>query len=325
MYYASGSLATYFDVSYDKQIQGVGSKSIADEFIENIKKYIPDDFITNYDVFIQTVQSDAYSFKPIGEKICEYNIDDEDDTSYEIYMGTFLTPGLKQYHRRLRTFVLYYIEVAGGENIYSIVGFCTAYPYYFYDLEKIINGTKSNMNNEKSILLINEDINPITSIRMRISQYVVFPPFRNKGHGGKLYQALYNNYLADSRIKEITVEDPNEAFQELRDRKDLAFIMENKLFEGLKAPVDKKLIESLRKKYKFEKRQFSRCLEILLLRSLDKTNVEEYKAYRLQVKERLYHWNAESLRQFTVDERKQHLGETFNSLIEEYHSIILKL
>ncbi|CAJ0894321.1 12064_t:CDS:2, partial [Entrophospora sp. SA101] len=86
MYYASGSLATYFDVSYDKQIQGVGSKSIADEFIVNIKKYIPDDFITNYDVFIQTVQSDAYSFKPMGEKICEYNIDDEDDTSYEIYM-----------------------------------------------------------------------------------------------------------------------------------------------------------------------------------------------------------------------------------------------
>lgn len=43
------------------------------------------DYITNYDTFLQTVNKDAYSFKPMGEKITEYRLEEEEDIVYEVY------------------------------------------------------------------------------------------------------------------------------------------------------------------------------------------------------------------------------------------------
>ncbi|CAG8772929.1 4667_t:CDS:2, partial [Cetraspora pellucida] len=72
-------------------------------------------------------------------------------------------------------------------------------------------------------------------------------------------------------------------------------------------------------------RQMARCIEIELLRNLHKADPVAYKAYRLQVKQRLYLWNEDILRQLDRAERIQKLEETFKGLEEDYHSIILQL
>jgi len=42
-------------------------------------------FMTNYDTFLQRVEKDTHTFVPMGEKISEYRLSDDDSTVYEIY------------------------------------------------------------------------------------------------------------------------------------------------------------------------------------------------------------------------------------------------
>lgn len=101
-------------------------------------------------------------------------------------------------------------------------------------------------------------------------------------------------------VAELTVEDPAEAFEDLRDRNDLRFLIaegipEDPLFnEGVGAETRgprHKWEAEVRKKYKIAQRQFDRLLEMLLLRQLDRKDPAKVKAYRLQVKARLYRFN----------------------------------
>lgn len=48
----------------------------------------------------------------------------------------------------------------------------------------------------------------------------------------------------------------------------------------------------------------------------------ESKAYRLQVKERLYRFNYEILSQITPEERKQKLAETYENVVDDYRRIL---
>ncbi|CAG8464272.1 1734_t:CDS:2, partial [Racocetra persica] len=299
-------------------------------------------FITNHDTFLQTIKSDSENFKPFGEKISEYRLNDDD-------RATFSTPRFKEFHRRLQIFVLFYIEAGsyideeddkweialifekktvGDSKVYSIVGYCTMYLYYFLTSagNSNENHTNANANNKLPLhMSINQGGQIRDNIRVRISQFLILPHYQREGHGNKFYQALYQSFLADPRIKDITVEDPSDKFQEIRDKNDIRFLRENKALEGLKAPVDRNVFNELQKKYKLNKRQMARCIEIELLRNLNKTDPVAYKAYRLQVKQRLYLWNEDILRQLDRAERIQKLEETFKGLEEDYHSIILQL
>ena len=59
-----------------------------------------------------------------------------------------------------------------------------------------------------------------------------------------------------------------------------------------------------------------------LLQELDPRNKAAVKAFRLQVKERLYRHNLEALSQLEEHERKEKLHETFLSVQEDYRRLI---
>lgn len=147
--------------------------------------------------------------------------------------------------------------------IYHFVGYCTTYPFYCWP----------------------------ENIRMRISQFLVLPPYKKRGHGSKLYQTIYQIFKSRQEICEITVEDPNEEFSDMRDKNDIRYLLEHGAFKGLKAPVSADVIAELCTEYKLTNRQTQRCIEMYLLSNINKVNVDEYKAYRLQVKQRLYSFN----------------------------------
>ena len=54
----------------------------------------------------------------------------------------------------------------------------------------------------------------------------------------------------------VVVEIPNDSFEAIRDRSDLLYLREHRVFEGLVAPVNKKTIDSIRQKYKLNKVRF---------------------------------------------------------------------
>lgn len=53
--------------------------------------------------------------------------------------------------------------------------------------------------------------------RPRISQALVLPPFQRLGLGAQLLQAIYSHFISVSTVVDITVEDPSDDFQRLRD------------------------------------------------------------------------------------------------------------
>lgn len=74
----------------------------------------------------------------------------------------------------------------------------------------------------------------------------------------------------------------------------------------------------MRAEYKIAPRQWARMLEILALKHLDQTDAAVLRAYRLQVKARLFRKNREVLLQLDKVQRLEKLHETFEAVVDEY-------
>jgi len=156
--------------------------------------------------------------------------------------------------------------------------------------------------------------------------------------------------LSQEHVSELTVEDPAEAFEDLRDRNDLKILLGLKQFmeEGfgtngpsrgggvgpirrtksssgagkMGPPVNKAWAEKWRVQLKIAGRQFYRLVEMLQLLNLDPLDVKAFKTFRVQLKERLYRFNYEILVQLEKQERLDKLEETFQTVIEDYRRIL---
>jgi histone acetyltransferase 1 len=73
---------------------------------------------------------------------------------------------------------------------------------------------------------------------------------------------------------------------------------------------------------KITQKQVQRCYEILKLRFIDRTNEEEYKKYRLEVKKRLYKLNLEEMEGMGPDRRKALLETEYQELEANYQTIL---
>ncbi|KAI0355017.1 histone acetyltransferase type B [Trametes cingulata] len=364
--FASGSLAQYLNIQYSEKLP---SSSTVDDIEGTLSKFIPAGYYTDEQKFLERVEDDALNFKPFGQKIHSYtraattltkgkNVaisqvlspEDQETVDFEVYHSTWQTPGFREFHRRMQLFVLLYIE--GGSYIseaedtwefvvlyekrrrrsapdvttYHFVGYATLYPFYCFP----------------------------ERVRLRISQFLILPPYQQDGHGSALYTAIYQHVLASPSIAELTVEDPAEAFEDLRDRNDLKMLLANEKFmrEGfgpeavssnggkvprtkrgkgrtmragagnMGPPADRGWLEKWRTELKIASRQFNRLVEMLILKHMDPSDERAQRAYRLQVKERLYRFNYEILMQLDKQERQQKLEETFQSVVADYRRIL---
>ncbi|CCK69993.1 histone acetyltransferase catalytic subunit HAT1 KNAG_0D02430 [Huiozyma naganishii CBS 8797] len=251
-------------------------------------------------------------------KVCEYTLDGEQFVVYKLKLSE--SDYFKRLHRRIQIFTLLFIEGASyidenepnweifwafNKDTHNCVGYATTYKYWYY-------GSASEFDTEKS-----------HRYRSKISQYIVLPPYQSKGHGSKLYQSIYTTWFQNVQIVEVTVEDPNEEFDDLRDRNDLKMLEENKFFEALneQTPVegfiDDSWLQRTRTQFKLEKRQFSRLVEMSLL------HLQKTELYSLQVKKRLYQKNYEALMEIpTAEEQKAALTTSLESLTEDYERIL---
>ncbi|ORX36274.1 histone acetyltransferase type B catalytic subunit [Kockovaella imperatae] len=348
--FASGSLKQMLDISYDSKLDSEATP--ADDVEGKLYQFIPPDYSKSSFSFEQTVDDDASNFKPLGEKIGSYarpsssgtsrakgkgkgkangaavelKEDDPNAVVYEMYKSTWNTTGFREYHRRMQLFILLFIE--GGSYIqededawefitlfekrrradtdlctYHFVGYTSVYPFWCFP----------------------------DQVRLRLSQFVILPPYQSQGHGSKLYNALYLHALSRKDVAELTVEDPAEAFEDLRDRCDLRYLVSKGILDdpgfsdGVGADVRgprAKWEEKVRKEYKIAQRQFDRVLEMLLLRELDEKDPAKVKAFRLGVKARLYRFNYEMLSQMTLEERKDALAKTYESVVQDYRRIL---
>lgn len=129
--------------------------------------------------------------------------------------------------------------------------------------------------------------------RLRIAQFLVLPPHQGSGHGTHLYTTIHAACFKDPTITELTVEDPNEAFDALRDTADYHILLPE--FLGHKVDINPnpygelskrqrprrvptsaliptKLLHDIRSKFKIASTQFAHIMEMYLLGQIPAKN-----------------------------------------------------
>ena len=252
-----------------------------------------------------------------------------------------------------------YERISNSPSPYSIVGYCTSYRFLPYQSSK-----SDGFRTPTTI----PPVHPISLSdlpnRSRISQFLILPHHQGQSHGQKLYQAVVETFILDPACIEMTVEDPNEQFDDLRDLCDYTKLSSNGTFSQIQLNLDldpkltarrprvrvptgkllnKTLLEQLRKKNKLAPRQFKRLVEIHLLSQIPKYSREAGTArlirkaassdkgdkalyyWRLLVKQRIYNQHRELLKELERDEKIEKLEETVNFQWMDFERILQKL
>jgi histone acetyltransferase 1 len=202
----------------------------------------------------------APTFKPLGNKVHEYERKGE---TFEIYWADFNISGFIDYHKRMQVFLQFFIDGAvdledddrwecltifkksptAKNSRYEFVGFSTYYPFFHYPDKIRMRIRFTNITN--------------------FSQILILPPFQRAGHGQELYSFMYNRFSTNDKVVDITVEDPNDEFQTLRDRCDLRVLLNANALEAVSAPmVTKDHLKEVMTKFRFCERQ---VLMVLIL------------------------------------------------------------
>ncbi|KAJ8874270.1 hypothetical protein PR048_025113 [Dryococelus australis] len=286
LYYSAAKLTTYLGISYSDAIDPKKCEGIEpDDVGKLIAEKLQPGFHTNLDDFCNDLAKDV-SFR--SKMFCQsvhifilFTDENSPPKCYEVFFCDVTMPGFVNFHDRLQTFILWYIDAAsfididdenwrffvmyekyvqGGFTKYAVVGYMSVYQYFAYP----------------------------KNIRPRISQMLVLPPFQNQGLGTELLRTMYQHYIAERSVLDITVEDPSERFQRLRDFVDVANCSTLNSFQPEELHTGGKY-RMLRccDKFVCNSKQCRRVYEILRLKHTNIEDTKQYQLYRLAVKQRL--------------------------------------
>ncbi|KAN0064866.1 histone acetyltransferase 1 [Thecaphora frezii] len=351
LHFASGCLRPLLRIDYGAKNESTTAK--IDDVEATLKEFLPDDYLSGDQLaaFDEVVKGDVATFRPFGEKVGSYtrrrggdkgkgkarsggggaagdsNLSEDDPNArvFEIYRSTWDTEGFRDYHRRMQIFALFFIEGASyiQEEETNWEFFCLYEKVRAADPQAALSWHFVGYTSLYRFWCWPD------AARVRLSQFVILPPYQKNGHGGALYSAVHGKMLDRDEVSEMTVEDPSEAFDRLRDGSDLRRLLAPGGFvecakkEGkLKAPIDRAWSEVQRRQLKIAPRQWSRLVEMIQLLNLDPEDGDQVRAYRLQVKARLFRFNKDILTQLPKHERLVKLQETYESVIDEYGELV---
>ncbi|OCK99112.1 histone acetyltransferase type B [Cenococcum geophilum 1.58] len=261
-----------------------------------------------------------------------------------------------------------------GTSPYTIAGFSTSYRLWIFPTLEILRATGSITDTSNGNLTsytppqlatnpetfrYAEPYNPLSApSRERISQFVILPPYQSQSHGTHLYNTMFTLFVSTPNIYEITVEDPNEAFDDMRDYCDMLYLRTLPAFASLSLPTalpastlqkdadiptdlilgPEETLTALRRAAKISPRQFARLVEMHLLSTIpplhrstaritrkEKSgheNDRRYYFWRLALKERLYRHNADQLAQMEQSERIEKVEETAKGVEADYTRLL---
>uniref|UniRef100_A0A8C0WLP4 Histone acetyltransferase type B catalytic subunit n=1 Tax=Castor canadensis TaxID=51338 RepID=A0A8C0WLP4_CASCN len=197
------------------------------------EQIIPPGFCTNTNDFLSLLEKEV-DFKPFGTLLHTYSVlspTGGENFTFQIYKADMTCRGFREYHERLQTFLMWFIETASfidvdderwhyflvfekynkdGATLFATVGYMTVYNYYVYP----------------------------DKTRPRVSQMLILTPFQGQGHGAQLLETVHRYYIASPSVLDITAEDPSKSYVKLRDFvlvklcQDLPCFSREKLMQG---------------------------------------------------------------------------------------------
>ena len=309
--FTSGSLRPCLVVEYAAKHTTTSAK--IDDVDAQLREFLPVDDLVAPDAWEEVTRTDHDTFQPHGTQVASYRQGGKGrEREFGIFHATWDTPGFRAWHKRAQIFTLFFIEGASylqddepywefftlferTGDAWHFVGYTSLYRFWCWP----------------------------DKTRTRLSQFVILPPYQGQRHGSRLYGAVYAHILSNPRMCELTVEDPSEAFDKLRNTCDLAFLhQQSDVLAHCKAPIDPAWRQAARKQYKIAPRQWARLLDMLgLLQLEENASAEQLERYRLQVKARIYQVNREVLDMLPHEQKTEKLQEAFEAVMDEYAEV----
>lgn len=110
----------YLGLKYTSRIEDIQNDGLkSDDVSGAITKLLTTGcYYTNIDEFLSKLDKEE-SFVPFGEKIFSWQIEQENNTSrtFEVYECNINTPGFLNFHARLQTFLLWFVDAASYIDI----------------------------------------------------------------------------------------------------------------------------------------------------------------------------------------------------------------
>ncbi len=372
-------------VSHTKKFAAVGETEATD-ITGILHDFLPEVAFQQKSEFETAIKSLRTDWTPPGELETTFQAA---GGTFEIWKGTLSDPAVKQLVMRMQILVPLFIEggtaidadevdaerwtvfflyqkrtdAAAGTstNPYVFAGYSTVYRFFHFRLPTPPLSPSSEADLEKATLAQDFDLFQLPC-RTRISQFLILPLFQGRGLGPRLYMHIFAAYIAHPQTVEITVEDPNEAFDDLRDIADLQYLRGLPEFLALRidtsltlprtgtvpaAIVDQAACDAVRARAKMAPRQFARVLEMQLMSQLPesvrpgfapeetgkgkgkaakptKEETHEYRLWKLLLKKRIYKHNRDALGELEIPERISKLDETVASVAFDYARLLIK-
>ncbi|KAK3904388.1 acyl-CoA N-acyltransferase [Staphylotrichum tortipilum] len=306
--YNASDMRPNLSVSHTKKFAAVGETEATD-ITGILHEFLPDVAFQKKSEFETAIKSLRADWTPPGELDTTFQAA---GGTFEIWKGTLADPAVKQLIMRMQILVPLFIEggtaidadevdaerwtvfflyqkrtgtaADASTNPYVFAGYCTVYRFFHFRLPTPPQSPPSETDLENATLAQDFDLAQLPC-RTRISQFLVLPLFQGRGLGPRLYNHIFAAYIAHPQTVEITVEDPNEAFDDLRDIADLQYLRGLPEFLALRidttlalprtgpAPagiVDQAACDAVRARAKMAPRQFARVLEMQLMSRLPK-------------------------------------------------------
>ncbi|KAK0748756.1 acyl-CoA N-acyltransferase [Apiosordaria backusii] len=313
--YNATDMRPHLSVKYSKKFPPIADAQALD-IPEVLSEFLPEVAFQKARDFETALTNTRDDWTPPGDLLNSFSTK---AGHFEVWKGSLADPAVKQLIKRIQILVPLFIE--GGtainvddpdadrwtvfflyqkktsptdpsKSVYIFAGYSTVYRFFFLQLPPTppttpppsdnTTTTTGPINEEFDLGASSFDISTLPC-RSRISQFLIIPPFQHLSLGSRLYHTIYLEYLSHPPTKELTVEDPNEAFDDMRDINDLRYLRTLPEFQALQintdipihatGPVPSNIIdeaaaEEVRKAAKITSRQFYRVLEMQLMSQL---------------------------------------------------------
>ncbi|KAL1305898.1 hypothetical protein AAFC00_004043 [Neodothiora populina] len=393
--FASHNLKPHVSISWDEKWEDRGEIKASDVRAA-LADFLPESAFEDESLPTDLSESEAAEFSPPGVRIEPYSIGGRNYEIWcarlvdplaremmenaQVLVPLFIEGGteLQMDHdwinERWKIFFLYEIcDKSPGTSPYSMVGFATSYQAFSLpDRSSPAAGLVNLLESEGPDSILDLWSPEDTEAKMRasrsstldlpsrerISQFIILPPYQGSGHGPQLYNKMYTFLIARNNVFELTVEDPNEAFDDMRDACDLVYLRDSepdfdlltinvdvetaKLKPNASIPVDD-IVDGSTKKfirthYKIVPRQSARLVEMQTLSKIptfnrnparitkkEKSSNKQDRAYyfwRLYVKQRLYETHRDTLMELDHEDRIKKLEDTVNTVQADYERLL---
>uniref|UniRef100_A0A674JK49 Histone acetyltransferase type B catalytic subunit n=1 Tax=Terrapene triunguis TaxID=2587831 RepID=A0A674JK49_9SAUR len=306
LYYNAGNLSTLFRIKYTSKVNENFDCVEADDVESKIRKIIPPGFCTSTDDFVSLLEKEV-NFKPFGTLLHTYSVHNEEageDITYQIYQADMTCPGFREYHERLQTFLMWFIETASFIDVDD--------ERWNYFLVQML------------ILPPFQGEGHGAQLFETVHRYYMSSP------------TVLDITAEDPSENYVKLRD----FVLVKLCQDLPCFSPEKLMQGF----SQEMVTEAQQKLKINKQHTRRVYEILRLRATDMGDPEQSRGYRLDVKKRLIGPYKKKQRELAkmrrclrpeeltnqlnqIDLNMQHeqLEESFQQLVSDYRRVLERL